>query len=95
MESHKKSCIHFYKSLIRTASPSDSLTLFIFAIIENIYLSEEWWDNLKGSNKEALSKAISQGVSMLAFNDCLVTDKKFGAFNILKTSSIGFNHEAL
>ena len=60
LESHKKGCIHFYKSLMKTASPPDSLTIFIFAMIENIYLSEEWWNNLNGSNKAALSKAISQ-----------------------------------
>jgi hypothetical protein len=95
LETHRKSFIHFYKSLMKTASPSDSLTLFIFAMIENIYLSEEWWLNLNSSNKEVLTNAISQGVTSPTYNDVLITKNKFEALNIIKTTSVGFSHEAL
>lgn len=93
--SQKKSCVHFYKSLMKTKSPSDSLALFIFVMIENIYMSEEWWLHLSGTEKTTLSNAITLGVNTPTFSDTLITDKKFGAFNIIKTASIGFNHEAL
>ena len=95
LELQKKSCIHFYKSLMKTKSPSDSLALFIFAMIENIYLSEEWWLNLKAGEKKVLTNVISQGVDTPTFNDVLITDETFEAFNIIKTTSIGFSHEAL
>ncbi len=105
--SQKKSCTHFYKSLMKTKSPSDSLTLFIFTMIENIYMSEEWWLNLSSTEKTTLSNAILVGLDLyipifigidnptFSDTDALITDKKFEAFNIIKTESIGFNHESL
>ena len=95
LEEHDKTCKNLYKSLMKSKSPEDSLTVFVFALIENIYLSEEWWENIEKPDRDILIKMISQGVTLPTYNDALVTDKLFGAFKIIGTTSLGFNYESL
>lgn len=95
LETHKKSCINLYQSLMKTDSPSDSLTLFIFAMVENIYLSEDWWFHLEENNRKTLINTFSQGITTPTYNDVLITKNIFGAFNIIKTTLLGFIHATL
>lgn len=90
IDEHHDTCIELYKSLMKTASPEDSLTIFIFAMIENIYLSEEWWNEIGEDDNDHLMDVFSQGIKKHTNNDVLVTSKNFNCFNIIETRSIGF-----
>lgn len=90
IEEHHNTCVKLYKSLIKTASPEDSLTVFIFAMIENIYLSEEWWNKIGEDDNNYLMEVFSQGIKKHTDNDVLVTSKNFNCFNITDTRLIGF-----
>lgn len=91
VEEHQKTCMELYKSLMKTSSPEDSLTVFLFAMIENIYLSEEWWNNLVEEDKEYLMKIFSHGITTHTVNDVLVTNKSLNSFKIVETIEIGFS----
>lgn len=95
LEEHKKACAQLYKSLMKSSSPASSLVIFIFALIENIYLSEEWWEGLEQGDRDMLINIFSQGITSPIYNDVLVTEKKYEAFNIIDTASICFNYESL
>jgi len=95
LETQKNSCVYLCKSLLRTESPADSLTIFIFAMIENIYFSEDWWFNLTETDREMLMNIFSQGVTEPTYNDVLITDKLLNAFNIIDATSLGFNKNNL
>lgn len=91
VNTHKKTCIELYKSLMKTSSLEDSLTVFLFAMTENIYLSEEWWNNLGEEDKNYLMNIFSQGITSHTDNDVLITNKDLNCFKIVKTIEIGFS----
>lgn len=95
LETHKNTCFKLYESLLKSSSPPDSLTILIFALIENIYLSEEWWENLEQDDRDTLMNIFSQGITSPTYNDVLITNKNYDGFTIINTTSIGFNYESL
>lgn len=95
LEEHDSSCMKFYESLLETESINDAVVLFIFAMLENIYLSEKWWSNLSQIYRDELMNAFSQGVIDHTYNDVLSTKSRFGAFEITKITTLNFRHATL
>lgn len=88
LKEHEKICSKFCESLLKSKSPSDSLICFIFSAIENIYMSETWWNGLDDNYRNELVDIFAQGVQEPIYNDALITDNSYGAFEILNHNKI-------
>ncbi len=88
LKEHEKIRSMFCESLLKTKSPADNLICFVFSAIENIYMSESWWNNLKEKCRDDLVDIFSQGVRKPTYNNVLMADKSFEAFEISKLVEI-------
>jgi len=88
LEEHEKIRSRFCESLLKTKCPADNLLCFIFSAIENIYISEDWWNKLNLKYKDNLLDIFSQGVNKPTNNDVLMTSKSFEAFDMSKRIEI-------
>ena len=88
VDGHSHIVDKFYKSLMNTPNIAASLLAFIFASIENNYLSEEWWNSLDDSQKSYLMDLFSQGVRIPLYDCALKDAKDLQAFNIIATQKL-------
>jgi len=88
LKEHKATCEKFIDSLTSTISIPDSFVTFMFATIENLYMSERWWNSLEDKSRNELINLIAVGINTPIFSDSYVTMHKYHAFEIVDTVRI-------
>ena len=91
IKEHRNTCIRLYDSLLKTTSLPDSIITFILVMIENIYVSPPWWNNLTESKRDTLIGKFEQGAVTHTVNDALITNEQFGAMVIKSIIKVGYD----
>lgn len=81
LNEHRASNIKPIKTLMCSNSISDSLLMLIISQTENVYLAPQWWEKLTDQKKLNLTKLYKCGGTQDTYNDVLVTDVNYGAFD--------------
>jgi hypothetical protein len=81
LNEHRVSNQKLIKTLMCSNSISDSLLMLIISQTENVYLSPEWWEHLSDQKKVDLIELYKCGGCQDTYNDVLVTDVNYGAFD--------------
>lgn len=95
LNEHRVSNHKLIKTLMRSNSIPDSLLMLIISQTENVYMSPRWWDNLAGKNKIDLTELYKCGAVQDTYNDVLVTDVNYGAFEYQDVKYLYTEHAAL
>lgn len=72
LKEHSSSNLKFIKQLLQTSSVSNALSIFTFAMVENIYISPVWWESLNEVEQEKICAIYAQGATDHTDNDVLV-----------------------
>jgi len=72
LKEHSTSNLKFVKQLLQTGSVSNSLSIFTFAMVENIYISPVWWESLNKVEQDIICAIYAQGAIEHTDNDVLV-----------------------
>jgi hypothetical protein len=62
LSEHAKTCSKLVKQFIDKKLTADSLAAFMILLIENIYISPDWWESLDKNTQALIKDMCSQGV---------------------------------
>ena len=68
-------------TLMSSNSISDSLLMLLISQTENVYLSPQWWDGLSDQKRLDLTELYKCGGVQDTYNDVLLTDTSYFAFD--------------
>lgn len=89
LKEHSTSNLKFVNQLLQTGSVSNSLSIFTFAMVENIYISPEWWESLNEEEQEKICAIYAQGVTEHTDSDVLVEIPVLDVNPLVKTVTVG------
>jgi hypothetical protein len=89
LKKHSVSNLKFVRQLLNTASISNSLSVFIFAMVENIYMSASWWEGLSDLQQEKICAIYAQGATEHTKNSILMKLPIFDDNRLVSQTTIG------
>lgn len=89
LKEHSISNLKFVNQLLQTGSMSNSLSIFTFAMVENIYISPEWWESLNEAEQEKICAIYAQGATEHTDNDVLVGIPVLDTNPLVNTVTVG------
>lgn len=71
LSEHDKTCNKLVKQFLDKGLTADSLAVFMISLIENIYISPNWWQSLEGDTQSLVKKLYSQGINTSTDGDSI------------------------
>lgn len=89
LKEHSTSNLKFINQLLQTGSISNSISIFTFAMVENIYISPEWWESLNEAEQEKICAIYAQGATEHTDNDVLIEIPLLDTNPLVNTVEVG------
>jgi hypothetical protein len=89
LKEHSTNNLKFIKQLLQTNTVSNSLSIFTFAMVENIYISPEWWESLSEAEQEKICAIYAQGATEHTDNNVLVGIPILDTNTLVNTFTVG------
>jgi hypothetical protein len=90
---HKVSNQELIETLKSSPSIPDSILMLIISHIENVYISPVWWNDLSDNNQRNLTELYKNGAVQDTYNDVLITNLEYGAFDYSNIKCLYTEHE--
>lgn len=87
LSEHSQTCKNLAKQFLDENLTADSLAAFMILLIENFYISPNWWDSLNNGTQTLIKHMYSQGIETYTDGNSINIDRPLNFPKTVETST--------